>query len=78
MDKKLEFMECDTCRAKAGSPYLCSGCLHNRDVIQALQSEREKIIDVINEHKKKWDNDYSASRKECLDDLITKLQPPKE
>jgi hypothetical protein len=28
-----EFMECDTCRAKPGSPTLCHGCLHNRDVI---------------------------------------------
>lgn len=31
-----EFMECDTCRAKPGSPYLCKGCLHNRDVIFEL------------------------------------------
>lgn len=31
-----EFMECDTCRAKPGSPILCSGCLHNRDAIKKL------------------------------------------
>lgn len=29
-----KFMECDSCRAKAGSPHLCKGCLHNRDLIQ--------------------------------------------
>lgn len=31
-----EFMECDTCRAKPGSPYLCQGCLHNRALIDRL------------------------------------------
>lgn len=31
-----EFMECDTCRAKPGSPYLCRGCLHNRTLINKL------------------------------------------
>lgn len=29
-----KFMECDACRAKFGSPYLCAGCLHNRKVIE--------------------------------------------
>ena len=28
------FMECDACRAKPGSPTLCAGCLHNREVIE--------------------------------------------
>ena len=28
--KVIEFMECDTCRKKPGSPTLCEGCLHNR------------------------------------------------
>lgn len=28
-----EFMECDSCRAKPGSPQLCKGCLHNRALI---------------------------------------------
>ncbi len=27
------FMECDTCRKKPGSPELCKGCLHNRELI---------------------------------------------
>lgn len=31
-----DFLECDTCRAKAGSPTLCKGCLHNRDLVERL------------------------------------------
>lgn len=31
-----QFIECDTCRAKPGSPTLCAGCLHNRRIIEAL------------------------------------------
>lgn len=37
--KKLEFKECDTCRAKPGSPILCSGCRHNREVINKYQEK---------------------------------------
>lgn len=33
-----EFLECDACRAKPGSPQLCSGCLHNRSLIQSLKN----------------------------------------
>jgi hypothetical protein len=29
----IEFVECDTCRAKPGSPILCNGCLKNRQII---------------------------------------------
>ena len=39
----IEFMECDTCRAKAGSPIICKGCLFNRDVIQRLGEELTKL-----------------------------------
>jgi hypothetical protein len=39
MPKRLEFNECDTCRVKPGSPTLCSGCLHNRAVIEELRSQ---------------------------------------
>lgn len=34
-----KFIECDTCRAKPGSPTLCSGCLHNRALISKLKKE---------------------------------------
>lgn len=33
-----KFLECDTCRAKPGSPTLCKGCLHNRSLIESLSS----------------------------------------
>jgi hypothetical protein len=32
-----EFMECDICRAKPGSPPLCVACLHNRTLIDSLK-----------------------------------------
>jgi hypothetical protein len=35
MDPNL-FIECDSCRAKPGTPVLCAGCLHNRAVIERL------------------------------------------
>lgn len=33
------FMECDTCRAKPGTPILCAGCSHNRTRIHNLIAE---------------------------------------
>ena len=32
-----DFTECDTCRAKPGTPALCAGCLHNRALIGRLK-----------------------------------------
>lgn len=32
----MEFIECDSCKAKPGTPTLCAGCLHNRAVIGKL------------------------------------------
>lgn len=40
--EKEEFMECDTCSSKSGSPELCQGCLHNRAVISRLYNEAVK------------------------------------
>lgn len=44
------FMECDTCRAKPGTPLLCCGCLTNRtliakqsDEIEELKAERDQL-----------------------------------
>lgn len=37
--KKFEFKECDSCAAKPGSPELCASCLHNRAIIDHLNSE---------------------------------------
>lgn len=39
MTPELEFMECDTCRAKPGSPLLCRGCIHNRAAMSALAEQ---------------------------------------
>jgi hypothetical protein len=36
---KHAFIECDTCRAKPGSPTLCWGCLHNRQLISWQQGK---------------------------------------
>ena len=35
----MDFVECDACRTKPGSPQLCNGCLRNRDTILELQEE---------------------------------------
>ena len=35
-EEELRFTECDTCRAKAGSPVLCRGCYINRTLISKL------------------------------------------
>lgn len=46
---EAEFIECDTCRVKPGSPVLCSGCLANRRTISGLRAScrTEEILDAI-------------------------------
>ena len=44
MQVSEEFTECETCRAKPGSPILCASCLHNRTLISRLQWELKKKI----------------------------------
>ena len=39
-----DFLECETCRAKPGTPVLCASCLHNRALISRLQGELKKKI----------------------------------
>ena len=39
----IKFMECDTCRAKLGSPALCDGCLNNRWLADRLSEQIEKV-----------------------------------
>ena len=36
------FVECDSCKAKPGSPTLCSGCLHNRSRAAEVQKEANR------------------------------------
>jgi len=37
--KNIEFMECEDCRSKSGTPTLCESCIHNRDIIEHLKDE---------------------------------------
>jgi len=47
-----EFVECDTCRKKEGSPILCEGCLKNRQIISNLvkyiNNQNERIQNIKN------------------------------
>lgn len=38
-----DFVECDACRAKPGSPQLCTGCLANRATITAMRAKLSKL-----------------------------------
>jgi hypothetical protein len=38
-----DFVECDACAAKTGSPTLCNGCLHNRVAAAKLIQELDKL-----------------------------------
>ena len=45
--KLPEFVECDTCRAKPGTPVLCRGCLTNRDSFHKYyQLVKELVIEL--------------------------------
>lgn len=39
----LDFVECDSCRSKPGTPALCASCLHNREVIIVLKQTLRRI-----------------------------------
>lgn len=45
--KRIAFKECDTCRAKPGTPILCEGCLHNRE---ALYRAQERMAELLSLH----------------------------
>ena len=66
MTKEHGFLECDTCRAKSGSPVLCSGCLHNRAVFE--QTEKALIeVDALLE--KRLFTEASPIRKKTMEAL---------
>lgn len=45
--EELEFMECESCSQKPGSPTLCPSCLHNRRAIDKLSLELKKKKKLI-------------------------------
>ena len=47
----MQFIECDTCRAKPGSPRLCDGCLSNRKVIGDLREALKWIFDTASKRR---------------------------
>jgi len=42
LPSKTSFVECDTCKAKPGTPTLCNGCLTNRNTIAVFEEERHR------------------------------------
>jgi hypothetical protein len=45
--KVMLFKECDTCRAKKGSPILCGGCIDNRANMMRLEKELDLFKDIV-------------------------------
>lgn len=69
-----EFTECDTCRAKPGSPLLCSGCLANRATIASLQSEVANLRNEVDDTRKLLAQ-YGRTGLERLHRAIEHIQP---
>jgi len=60
-----DFQECDTCRAKPGTPVLCAGCLHNRSAIENIREAWRANLDRMNstiEHLRLQINDLERAR----------------
>ena len=45
-----EFMECEECSAKAGSPPLCPACSHNRRAIVRMSLRLDAIKKMIKDY----------------------------
>lgn len=48
----FEFMECDNCRVKLGSPYLCASCYHNQEVISILKGSLDSFKETMYKNMK--------------------------
>ena len=44
----LEFHECESCAKKPGTPVLCGGCLHNREVIGKANRKINRLCHWFN------------------------------
>lgn len=53
--ERFEFVECDACAAKPGSPSLCAGCLANRHVVSNLREALRETLD-------RWASYYEDQR----------------
>ena len=51
-----DFMECDDCQSKTGSPVLCGGCLVNRGLISQLKTENEELREENKALRENWEN----------------------
>ncbi len=40
----LEFHECESCAKRSGTPPLCKGCLHNREVISKANRRINRLL----------------------------------
>lgn len=76
--KDNEFMECESCRKKSGTPILCQACVHNRALIAHLQErvsefkdagrrKAKMLLDVMQE-RDDWKKEADQKQAE-LDDL---------
>ena len=45
-NQSTDFIECDECRAKCGTPSLCDSCISNRGLIENLKWKVESWRDV--------------------------------
>jgi len=44
---KYEFIECDICRPKPGTPALCNACLRNREAIIEREAEIKRLREAL-------------------------------
>ena len=72
-DYDLMFMECDTCRAKSGSPILCSGCLHNREIIERLHEFYLNVANLTVSHD--VENGKACVYSDKLSKVLKKVDP---
>lgn len=66
----LQFIECNNCRAKPGSPVLCAGCQHNRQAIEgqlAEIKELKRLVLTTAKVRDEYRDDYYRTHKAYLD-----------
>lgn len=57
----MNFIECDTCRVKPGSPALCSSCYNNRRVIDDLTSKHKTFVKFLENMKLLLSGTFTAN-----------------